>query len=37
MVTIRHRDTMKQERVSIKKVKEIISSEVSMSSWLQKI
>ena len=37
MVTIRHRDTMKQERVSIEKVKEIISSEVSMSSWLQKI
>ncbi len=37
MVTIRHRDSMKQERVSIERIKEIINREVSMSSWLQKI
>ena len=37
MVTIRHRDSMKQERVSIEEIKEIINNEVSMSSWLKKI
>jgi glycyl-tRNA synthetase len=37
MVTIRHRDSMKQERIPIEKVKEIISREVSMSSWLKKV
>ncbi len=37
MVTIRHRDSMKQERIPTEKVKEIISGEVSMSSWLKKV
>ncbi len=37
MVTIRHRDSMKQERVSIDKVKEIINGEVSAASWLKNI
>ena len=36
-VTIRHRDTMKQERVEITKLKSIIDNEVSMRNWLGKI
>ena len=37
MVTIRHRDTMKQERVQIGDLKGIIESEVSIANWLQKM
>lgn len=33
-VTIRHRDTMKQQRVKISELKEIINEEVSMKNWL---
>ncbi len=36
-VTLRNRDTMEQERVSIDTLKSIINNEVSMSSWLKKI
>ena len=36
-VTIRHRDTMEQQRVKLDEVKEIISKEVDMRYWLQKI
>ena len=36
-VTIRHRDTMEQNRVQISELKNIITSEVSMRSWLQKM
>ena len=36
-VTIRHRDTMEQERVAISDVKAIIHKEVDMKSWLQKM
>ena len=36
-VTIRHRDTMEQKRVPISELKSIITEEVAMSSWLQKI
>ena len=36
-VTIRHRDTMEQNRVQISELKNIITSEVSMRFWLQKI
>jgi len=36
-VTIRHRDSMKQERVSIDKVKSIISQSCSMSALLNSI
>jgi len=36
-VTIRYRDTMEQERVAIKDLKNIISEEVSMSTWLKKL
>lgn len=36
-VTIRHRDTMEQQRVAIDKVKEIIANEVDMKNWLKKI
>ena len=35
-VTIRHRDSMKQDRVSISELKNIIESEVSMKSWLMR-
>jgi len=37
MVTIRHRDTMEQQRVKISELKEIIAEEVSFKKWLQKI
>jgi glycyl-tRNA synthetase len=36
-VTIRHRDTMKQERVAISDLRKIISDEVSMRNWLMKM
>jgi len=36
-VTIRHRDTMKQERVTISDLRKIISDEVSMRNWLMKM
>jgi glycyl-tRNA synthetase len=36
-VTIRHRDTMDQKRVKLSEVKDIISKEVDMRYWLQKI
>ena len=36
-VTIRHRDTMKQERVGISSLKETILSEVALSNWLKKL
>ncbi len=35
-VTIRHRDTMKQERVAIADLNAIITKEVSMKAWLKK-
>ncbi|SNS02899.1 glycine--tRNA ligase [Flavobacterium sp. ov086] len=36
-VTIRHRDTMKQDRVKISELKDIIENEVSMKNWLMKM
>ncbi|RDY59600.1 glycine--tRNA ligase [Flagellimonas nanhaiensis] len=36
-VTIRHRDTMEQQRVALKEVKDIVSKEVDMRYWLQRI
>ncbi|MET6989329.1 glycine--tRNA ligase [Sediminicola arcticus] len=36
-VTIRHRDTMEQQRVSISDLKTIISKEVDMKNWLKKM
>lgn len=36
-VTIRHRDSMKQDRVKISELKEIINREVSMKTWLMKM
>ena len=36
-VTIRHRDTMEQQRVAISEVKAIIHKEVDMKSWLKKM
>tara|TARA_R110000796_G_scaffold250788_2_gene380565 strand:+ start:63149 stop:64693 length:1545 start_codon:yes stop_codon:yes gene_type:complete len=36
-VTIRHRDTMEQQRVAISDLKEIIMKEVAMKEWLMKI
>jgi glycyl-tRNA synthetase len=36
-VTIRHRDTMEQQRVALSQVKEIITKEVDMRYWLQRI
>jgi glycyl-tRNA synthetase len=36
-VTIRHRDTMKQDRVKITDLKVIIENEVSMKNWLMKM
>ncbi len=35
-VTIRHRDSMKQDRVKISELKNIIETEVSMKNWLLK-
>ncbi|MBC5837378.1 glycine--tRNA ligase [Flavobacterium muglaense] len=36
-VTIRHRDTMKQDRVKITALKDIIENEVAMKNWLKRI
>ena len=36
-VTIRHRDTMKQDRVQISALRDIINDEVSMKKWLMKM
>ena len=36
-VTIRHRDSMKQQRVQISELKSIIKKEVDVQSWLMKI
>ena len=36
-VTIRHRDTMEQQRVKLSEVKGIIAKEVAMREWLQRI
>ncbi|MEO4004055.1 glycine--tRNA ligase [Flavobacterium sp. CAU 1735] len=36
-VTIRHRDSMKQDRVKISELRGIISDEVSMRNWLMKM
>ena len=37
MVTIRHRDTMQQDRVKISNLRDIISNDVSMRNWLMKM
>ncbi len=37
MVTIRHRDTMKQERVAISELRNIIDAEVNVRNWLSKL
>ncbi|MDC9722650.1 MAG: glycine--tRNA ligase [Urechidicola sp.] len=37
MVTIRHRDTMEQQRVKISELKDIIAQEVSFKKWLAKM
>ena len=36
-VTIRHRDSMKQDRVNISELKNIIENEVSIKNWLMKM
>jgi len=36
-VTLRHRDSMKQKRLKIDELKALISKEVSISNWLEKI
>lgn len=36
-VTIRYRDTMKQDRVAISELRALINEEVSMRNWLQKM
>ena len=36
-VTIRHRDTMEQQRVKIEEVRRIILNEIDIRTWLQKI
>ncbi len=36
-VTIRHRDSMQQDRVAISDLKDIIATEVSMKNWLMKM
>ena len=35
-VTLRHRDTMEQQRMTVAEVKQIISEAVNMKTWLQK-
>ena len=35
MVTVRHRDSMKQERVLIEKIGEIIDSQVNYRFWMK--
>jgi glycyl-tRNA synthetase len=36
-VTIRHRDSMQQDRVKISELRHIINNEVSMRNWLMKM
>jgi len=36
-VTIRHRDSMEQERVAIADLKDIINAAVSVKTWLQRM
>ncbi len=36
-VTIRHRDTMEQQRVPISALRELILKEVDMNQWLRKL
>ncbi|MBE9488892.1 MAG: glycine--tRNA ligase, partial [Bacteroidetes bacterium] len=36
-VTIRHRDTMKQQRVKIETLREIIKKEVAIKTWLMRM
>jgi glycyl-tRNA synthetase len=36
-VTIRHRDSMQQDRVKMEDLKTIINEEVSMRNWLMKM
>ena len=36
-VTIRHRDTMEQQRVKIEDLREIIKKEVDVKNWLMKM
>ena len=36
-VTIRHRDTMEQQRVAISDLKTLIAKEVAMKEWLMKM
>ena len=36
-VTIRHRDTMEQNRVKIEELRDIIKKEVDVKSWLMKM
>ena len=36
-VTIRHRDSMQQDRVKISELRDIINNEVSMRNWLMKM
>ena len=36
-VTIRHRDTMEQQRVKIDELRDIIKKEVDVKSWLMKM
>ncbi|WP_343488184.1 glycine--tRNA ligase [Allomuricauda sp. d1] len=36
-VTIRHRDSMEQQRVKLSAIKDIIAEEVAMKAWLQKV
>jgi len=36
-VTIRYRDSMKQDRVAISELRNLINEEVSVKKWLQKM
>jgi glycyl-tRNA synthetase len=36
-VTIRHRDSMEQERIAISELKKVLDREVSLSAWLKKL
>ena len=35
-VTIRYRDTMKQERIAITEITDIVNSEISFKNWINK-
>jgi len=36
-VTIRHRDSMEQERIAISELKNVLDREVSLAAWLKKL